>query len=103
MTESEMRLAGDNYLVLSDGDKSCVAGVIEHEDSKQMTTIGSPHDVFYQALEALDWAEKLPVPDQLKEFDFCACWTLTPLGRHMLPEFLPAVIERHRHEASRRS
>lgn len=103
MSEREMRLAGDSYLVLSDGDKSCVAGVIEHEASKQMTTIGSPHDAFYQALENLDWAVKLPVPEELREFDFCACWTLTPLGRHILPEFLSAVIERHHHEASRDS
>ncbi len=103
MPYKDLRLVGDSYLALSDGEKSCVAGVIEHEDSQQMTTIGSPHDAFYHALEALDWAEKLPVPDDLKEFDFCACWTLTPIGRQKLSEFLPAIIERHQHESSRLS
>ena len=78
----------EKFAQLSDGDRSCVFGMLKLPDTDQMTTKGSAHDQFYLALETLGWAQRAKLDDELDAIGLFAAWTLTPEGRTRFPGLL---------------
>ena len=80
----EAKLIWNDFQKLSDGDKSCLAEMLNQNGSQQITTKHSPHGEFYQLLHSLGMAEPGTIDAELSEAGIEA-WTLTSLGREKIP------------------
>jgi hypothetical protein len=90
------RIVIDKFVQLSDGDRSCVLGMLSIPTADQMTSKGSAHDQFYLALQELGWARRAKLDDDLEAMGLFAAWSLTPDGRTGLPSLIVgATFNRH--------
>ena len=74
-----------HYSNMSDGDKSCVAAMLQNPDAQQITSIGSSHDQSYAELASAGWAETVDIPAKLEETGIVRSWRFTEVGQRSMP------------------